>query len=200
MALQIPSPPVAAADSAQATLKAFGDQQLFSTPALRQAPADQLTLTTPHQIFTMGLDSLAAGAGLDTARSVGWRYLIVAGGQVIASAETVTTPDGLGQTFAQFTEGPFVAVTATAITAAQALPAVGLGSFELRLLRIPALYVMALWLHTPTAVGDLLLPLAPTPIGTAGVPSPVSELVPVLSSQARAAIASRPAGADTHAP
>ena len=93
-----------------------------------------------------------------------------------------------------------MAVTATAIAAAQALPQVGLGSFELRLLRIPALYVMALWLHTPAAIGELLLPLAPTPIGTAGVPSPVGDLVPVLSSQARAAIARRPAGAETYGP
>jgi hypothetical protein len=44
----------------------------------------------------------------------------------------------------------------------RARSAVTTGSFELRVLRIPALYVMALWLHGESGNRDVVIPMAPT--------------------------------------
>ncbi|MBB5824967.1 hypothetical protein [Micromonospora carbonacea] len=133
-------------------------------PALGAAAPEDVQVSTPHQVFTMGLDDVEAGGGLDRARPGGWRFLLESGGEVIASAESTETPDGSRPP--SFNEGPYVRATATAVRAARALPQLATAGFELRLLRIPALYLMALWLHSPNT--DLLIPLAPSPIGNEG--------------------------------
>jgi hypothetical protein len=182
MPLHIPDPPSGAPDHVRAKLHEFADHSRFSTEALRGAPADQLDVSTPHQVFTLGQDDIAAGGGLERARPVGWRYLIESAGQPIASAETTEAPDGT-QVLSNFTEGRFVNATATAVNAAHALPQLAAAGFELRLLRIPALYLMALWLHGPS---DLLIPLDPSPIGKVGQIVPPAELFNELARQARA--------------
>lgn len=183
MPLHLPNPPSDVPDKVKGKLQAFADEAKFSTKALRGARKDQLDLSTPHQIFTMGLDDIAAGAGLDAAQPVGWRYLVVEGTQTIASAETTLAPDGT-QEMSQFTEGPFVLSTDKTVKAVRKLPQLEAAGFELRLLRIPALYVMALWLHSPAA--DLLVPLEPSPIGKEGKPVPAAQFLAELSELASA--------------
>ncbi|MFI6601760.1 hypothetical protein ACIBHX_36400 [Nonomuraea sp. NPDC050536] len=189
MPLHMPAPPAGVPETVQSKLRALAGDSRFSTQALRLAERDQLEVSTPHQVFTIGLDDIESGAGLDAAQPVGWRYLVTAGGDVIASAETTQAPDGTPQP-AQFTEGRFVGATATAVQAARALPQVEKGPFELRLLRIPSLYLMALWLHSPAT--DLLVPLAPSPIGKEGQIVPPAQLFGDLARQARARSAAAP--------
>lgn len=200
MPLQIPNPPTAVDSMVRSSVQNLAAGGLSSVEALSGLSADQLSLTLPHQIFTLGRDQLAEGAGLGTATAVGWRYLVSAGGQIVASAETTTGPDGRQQVFSQLTEGPFVEATAVAVAAVRALPQLAVGSFELRLLRIPALYLMALWLHLPLGVGDLLVPLAPTPLGTAGTPSLAGDLLQQLTQRARDMAAHDSSGNESIAP
>lgn len=181
MPLHLPDPPAGVPDKVRSKLHAFAEGSQFSTKALRGARKDQLDLSTPHQVFTMGLDDVTSGATLDRAQPVGWRYLIEEGGQLIASAETAPAADGSHEV-AQFTEGPFVAETDKAVKAVRKLPQLEAAGFELRLLRIPALYVMALWLHSPAS--DLLVPLAPSPIRKEGKPMPAAEFFADLSGLA----------------
>lgn len=181
MPLHLPDPPPGVLDKVRSKLHAFADGSKFSTKALRGARKGQLDLSTPHQIFTMGLDDITTGAGLDRAQPAGWRYLIEDGGQLIASAESTLAPDGTHEV-SQFTEGPFVAETDKAVKAVRKLPQLEAAGFELRLLRIPALYVMALWLHAPAT--DLLVPLAPSPIRKEGKPIPAVEFLADLSELA----------------
>ncbi|GAB2664984.1 hypothetical protein [Nocardia goodfellowii] len=187
MPLHLPNPPAEVPDKVKGKLRAFADDAKFSTKALRGARKDQLDLSTPHQIFSMGLDDIVDGAGLEAAQPVGWRYLVVDGAQIVASAETTQAPDGT-QEMSQFTEGPFVLATDRTLKMVRKLPELAATGFELRLLRIPALYVMALWLHASTA--DILVPLDPSPIGKEG--KPVSS-VQFLSELAELAHASPPA-------
>lgn len=182
MPLHLPEPPSGVPDKVKAKLHAFADGAKFSTKALRGAQKDRLDLSTPHQIFTMNLDDITSGAGLDKAWPSGWRYLVVEGGQLIASAETTEAPDGTHDV-SQFTEGPFVAATDDAVKAVRRLPQLQAAGFELRLLRVPALYVMALWLHSPAA--DLLVPLPPSPIRKEGKPVPAAEFLADLAELAR---------------
>ena len=184
MPLHIPDPPPDVPDKVKSKLRAFADGSKFSTKALRGARKDQLDVSTPHQVFTIGLDDITSGGGLDRAHLVGWRYLVEDSGQLIASAETTLAPDGTHEV-SQFTEGPFVAATDKAVKAVRKLPQLEAAGFELRLLRIPALYVMALWLHAPAT--DLLVPLAPSPIGKEGKPMPAAEFFADLSELASTA-------------
>ena len=121
MPMHLPEAPSGVSDKIKSKLHAFADGSHFSTKALRNARKDQLDLSTPHQIFTMGLDDVSSGGGLDRAQPTGWRYLIEDGGQLIASAETTLAPDGT-QEVSQFTEGPFVAATDKAVKALRKLP------------------------------------------------------------------------------
>ncbi|MFI9596417.1 hypothetical protein [Nonomuraea sp. NPDC052265] len=197
MPLHMPAPPSDVPETVQTKLRTLADDSRFSTKALRLAERDQIGISIPHQVFTLGLDEIESGAGLAAARPVGWRYLVTANGNVIASAEITQGPDGTPQP-AHFTEGVFVGATATAVQAARALPQLQTAAFELRLLRIPALYLMALWLHSPAA--DLLVPLAPSPVGREGQIVPPAQLFGELARQARARSAATPHRPDAAEP
>jgi hypothetical protein len=180
MPLNVPDAPSGVPDKVMSKLHVFADGGKFTTSALRGARKDQLGLSTPHQVFSMGLDDITSGGGLDRARPVGWRFLIQEGGRLIASAETTLAPDGTHEV-SQFTEGQFDAATDNAVKAVRNLPKLEADGFELRLLRIPSVYVMALWLHGPT---DLLVPIPPSPIAKEGTPMPPAEFFADLSGLA----------------
>ncbi len=193
MPLRVPAPPAEAADAVHTTFQAFADSGTFRLPALRNATGP-LQLTQPHQVFTLGLADLVAGRGLDAAKPSGWRYLVQEGDDALAAADTVATGSGDGYVFSAFNEGRFVTSTAEAIQAAQAIPEVSRGDFELRLLHVPGLHVMALWLHDIAGdAGDLLVPLEPSPVDTpTGQPAPAVVLLQELASKSSPAAATGP--------
>jgi hypothetical protein len=186
MPLLAPNPPDQAARSVQSKIAELAANPRLGIPALRNVTG-QLQLTEPHQVFILGLDDLVAGRGLDAAKPTGWRYLIQQGDNVLASAETVRGGGVDTHVFAAFNEGRFVGSTAEAIRTARRLPELQTAKFELRLLQVPALHVMAVWLHSGTGTGDLLVPLAPSPLDTpAGGPVPAARLLTELVAKARA--------------
>jgi hypothetical protein len=84
-------------------------------------------------------------------------------GAVLAAAEF---PAGAGDpqgADAHLNAGPFAQATADAVRQAEALPEVHAGTFEVRLLRIAGVYLVALWLKSDGAGEDRLIPLAPAP-------------------------------------
>jgi hypothetical protein len=187
MAFIAPKPPQQALDAVHTIFVDFSRNRAFRTPALRNA-TEPLQLTEPHQVFTLGLTDLAAGKGLDAAKPTGWRYLVQEGDNVLASAETVAGPRE-EQVFSAFNESRFVDSSAKAMRAVREFPEVGQGGFELRLLQLPGLYVQALWLHDPQGKGDLLQPLAPSPVETPGDrPAPAAVLLKELAARARVPI------------
>ena len=193
MPLQAPEPPRQAA-TVRSTFQAFAANGTFRSPALRNATGP-LSLTEPHQVFALGLDDLIAGRGLEAAKPTGWRYLVQDGEKVVASAEKPMPGTAGDHVFSAINEGRFVASTAEAIGRARALPEVGKGSFELRYLQVPGLYASALWLHAAGGGGDLLVPLAPSPLeAAAGVPVPAGRLLEELASRARNSAGRRPRG------
>jgi hypothetical protein len=186
MPIHAPNPPAAALEAVRNTVRSFAEEAMFRTPALRAAQPDQLTINEPHQVFLLGLDDLRAGADLSKARLVGWRYLVQEGDKVIATAESALAGQGDRQVFSSFNEGPFVASTAAALSTAKADPRLSKGTYEQRLLHVPALYVMALWLHGPSGADDLLVPLAPAPRDVpTGRPVPAGEVLTKLTELAQ---------------
>ena len=109
----------------------------------------------------MGLEALAQAERVeDTARATGWRFLVEEATEPVAAAEV---QDKTGAALpAQLTEGQFVRSTAEGLRAAETLAPVQEAAYELRLLRVPALYLVALWLHA-TEREDLFLALEPAP-------------------------------------
>jgi hypothetical protein len=184
MAFIAPKPPQQALDAMHATFLDLSRNRAFRTPALRNATGT-LQLGEPQQVFTLDLTDLAAGKGLDAARPTGWRYLVQEGDNVLASAETVAGPRG-EQVFSAFNESRFVDSSAKALRAVGNSPEMAQGGYELRLLNVPGLYVQALWFHQTQGRGDLLQPLAPSPVETpADKPAPAAVLLTELAAKAR---------------
>jgi hypothetical protein len=186
MPLDAPEPTAGESDVVRQAVYTFAENRRFRTEALRSARADALTVTDPHQVFNLQLDDLRSGAGLNAAKPTGWRYLVREGDRVLAAAESVSDPAGEGPVFSQFNEGPFVPATAGALAVAGSDRRVVDRRFTPRLLHIPALHAMALWLHPDDADDDdLLVPLAPFPLDVqTGVATPAAPLLRQLAELA----------------
>lgn len=163
MPLRLAEPPRAALEAVQGALLERVERFDFATRALRDAPAEELALAAPHPVYTLGLAPLVGGEGLEGAELTGWRYLILRGESAIASVEIGVSGAALDASRLEVNEGPFVRATESALGRAEQLPELERGTYELRLLRIPGAYVIALWLKPDEGGGDVLLPLGETP-------------------------------------
>ncbi|MER6099858.1 hypothetical protein ABT154_29165 [Streptomyces sp. NPDC001728] len=179
-----PSP--APAPALRSVLAALGSPTAVRearTPALRAA---QGPLSPEHPLPVHILGVAGAPGHAPRTRLAGWRFLIRSGDRAIAAADTMLTLDGWS--FSHFFEGPYVAATERALLQAEALP----GAYQPRLLSVPQLYMLTLWLHAepeedvtaaPPAA-DLMVPLAPAPPGIAAHRAyRVADLLPVLRTR-----------------
>jgi hypothetical protein len=130
--------------------------------ALAAADPSKLSVALPHKVYTVDADAIAQGGKLDRARLVEWRFLILDGQSPVAAVELSCDEQGRNLKFAGLNTGPFVAGTRDAVLHAEGLDAVKNGSYELRALRLPSVYVMALWLKDLVGENDLLLPFGPS--------------------------------------
>lgn len=201
MALHAPEPAGGESDVVREAVYTFAQNRQFRTEGLRTARPDALTVTDPHQVFNLRLDDLRSGAGLSAANPTGWRYLVRDGDRVVAAAESLAAPTGDQPVFSHFNEGPFVPATAAALAVAGSDRRVADRRLVPRLLHIPALHAVALWLHPEEAAADasrdgadLLVPLAPFPLPVqTGVPTPATPLLRQLAELA-ATIPDDPSG------
>ncbi|MFF9012229.1 hypothetical protein ACF09C_04545 [Streptomyces sp. NPDC014870] len=188
-----PSP--APAPALRSVLAALGSPTAVRearTPALRAAqgplspelPLPVHVLDVRDQVVDVRDQVIPPGQAPRT-RLAGWRFLIRGTDRAIAAADTMLTPDGWS--FSHFFEGPYVTATERALLQAEALPT----TYQPRLLSVPELYMLTLWLHGDTESdgassapdpADLLIPLAPAPPGiAANQPHLVADLLPVLT-------------------
>jgi hypothetical protein len=121
-----------------------------------------LSLTSPHPIFAVELERLAAAdRPLDGAELVGWRALLEEDKRVVAAVELPGVEPG--KAGALVNRGAFAQSTVAALSTAERHERVASERLELRLLRVNALYLLALWLHAAGGDEDLFVPLAPAP-------------------------------------
>jgi hypothetical protein len=109
---------------------------------LLSAKGGAVDTSKPLEVFTLKLDDIAGPDFLQKAASTGWRYLIVAGGP-IAMADL----RGAAAEFANVTGGRLAEQLEQAARLAESAYGASATKFEARVLEIPSLYVMALWLH-----------------------------------------------------
>ncbi|MDI2129725.1 hypothetical protein [Yinghuangia seranimata] len=145
----------------------------------------RFTAVCPHRMFEIDLADLARG--VDAARPVGWRWLVHDAGHTVGAVEVADV--GTGRPVARFTEGPFTTCTDAAVASIRGLPQIERGYYELRLLHIPGLYTVALWLADLAGLSgrqDLLVPLAPAPPGVQALRAyPAAELTQSLAARGR---------------
>ncbi|MGW6902220.1 hypothetical protein [Streptomyces sp. NBC_01727] len=182
MPLHVPPAPAPALRSVLAALGSPTAVREARTPALRsvQGPLSPELPLPVHVLHRIGPSGLAPRTSL-----AAWRFLIRSSERAVAAADTMLTPDGW--TFSHFFEGPYIASTELALRQAEPLTA----HYQPRLLSIPELYMLTLWLHEDIeadasggalAPTDLLVPLAPAPPGIAAHrPHRVADLLPVMT-------------------
>ena len=135
----------------------------FAFPSIRQ-----FAHTQPHKVYTVGLNDLAKGKLLSAAKETAWRYLLVADGKPVGEVElgskTPSTQAGDADLeFKALNEGPFAEATFNTLRFAEKLDSVAREDYELRFLRIAAVYFAALWLHGKQ--DDLIIPMGKPPGG-----------------------------------
>ncbi|WNI25974.1 hypothetical protein [Streptomyces sp. ITFR-16] len=183
MPLHVPPAPAPALRSVLAALGSPTAVREARTPALRTV---QGPLSPDHPLPVHVLDNVAGGLP-PTTRLAAWRFQIRSTERAVAAADTMLTPDGWA--FSHFFEGPYIASTELALRQAEAAAR----DYQPRLLSIPDLYMLALWLHEDIAADasggspaptDLLVPLAPAPPGIAAHrPHRVADLLPVIATR-----------------
>ncbi|GAA5003330.1 hypothetical protein [Streptomyces hyderabadensis] len=183
MPLRAPQAPAPALRSVLTALSSPTAVREARTPALlgAQGPA------TPELPLPVHVLDRITAEGVTATRLAGWRFHIRCGERSVAAAETMLTPDGWA--FSHFFEGPYVASTERALRQAESVAQ----PYQPRLLSVPELYMLTLWLHGDCsadatsghlAAADLLVPLAPAPPGIAAHrPHRVAELLPVLTDR-----------------
>jgi hypothetical protein len=161
MPISTPTPPREIFDAVRSSFQELASKRGFGTPALRQADPRRLAVSDPHGVYTLGLRDIVDKREPADAQFVGWRWLVQEGQRTIASAEVGAGPYA-GHGASEINEGPFVRSSAEALEAAEKLPETRDRSYEPRLLKIPAVYLVALWLH-PDDGDDLFVVLPPAP-------------------------------------
>ncbi|WP_329561741.1 hypothetical protein [Kitasatospora sp. NBC_01266] len=185
MTLQTPQPPPSALRAVLAALSSPAALRQPGAAALR-SPTGRLSPSHPLAVHHLPPGTTTARA-LAAAPRTGWRFLIETGGVVVAAAEVVKSAEG--HSFAHFAAGPYLDSTVQAVAQAWQLVQAQRTSHQARLLSMPGHYATALWLHgiDATPDDDLLIPLAPAPLGvTAHHAYPAGELLTLLARPAAA--------------
>jgi hypothetical protein len=168
MPLRAAQPPAAAEVIAATNVARLASSPQAELGGLESAVASDVSLAMPHPIYTLGLTDLLDRRPLDDLGEsdiTGWRYLVQDHERTVAGVELAVDPETSDVRFAQLQSAPIAESTEATIRGAQERDDVRQQSFEVRLLRVPALYAMALWLNDRDARQnrDLIIPLDPTP-------------------------------------
>lgn len=123
-----------------------------AAPAGATAPR----VSQPIPLYTIALQDIDDSEFLSTAKAIGWRYVIFAEGPIaVADVEETEVPGK--PRFRRLTRGPISQRLVAAISLAESIYREERSDFELRILEIPALYTVALWL---SGEQDLFIPIA----------------------------------------
>lgn len=115
----------------------------------------------PHTVHFMSVPEVLDRQRLAEMPIVAWRFLLFGDDDMPLAAAQIPAGERRGEI--ELNVGPFVASTHEAVVSASSLEQVRQAHYQLRLLRVPALYVMALSLTTDREGDELIVPLHPIP-------------------------------------
>ena len=163
MPVTFAAPPHQVAELTQRHLQEMAQHKHFTIAPLASAEPASIKLDSGHAVYNIGLRDLLSDKPLTAAPFTAWRFIVNAGAPESAAAETLQDPEQGIPTFASVNSGPFVAGTVAALKTLATDPAFTKGNWEGRMIRVPALYVMAIWAHEKKTNADLIRPTAPVP-------------------------------------
>ena len=166
--------------------------ELVGHGAIAHGARARPAVSMPLRIHNLGADAIASGKGLSAAQSTGWISTLTSNGEVRGTIELVprraarkgaAAPDGLR--FGGYTTGALQRALAGAIETVE--KSAGRNEIQIAVLRVPALYLLALWLKD--SGGDRLVPIAPCPPSLkAGESYPAERALAALAPAAKAVL------------
>jgi hypothetical protein len=163
MPVTFAAPPPQVTQITQRQLQDMAQHKHFTIAPLAAAEPSKIELTSGHAVYNIGLSDLLSDKPITAAPFTAWRFIVNAGTPDSAAAETHQDPEQGIPIFASINAGPFVNGTVAALKTLAADPAFTKGDWEGRMIRIPALYIMAIWAHEKKTNADLIRVTAPVP-------------------------------------
>jgi hypothetical protein len=157
MGIIIANPPEGGLQIIESALTRFRNQpNLAAVITSRSAAADTLNAAVPHPVYFVGIKSLTKGKLLSAAVLRGWRYLLLNENEPYAATELNLNKRTGSLRFSHVNYGALLERTIDGLAFAEKLEPVNRSDYELRLLDMPDLYIVALWLH---GAEDLIIPI-----------------------------------------
>jgi hypothetical protein len=163
MPVTFAQPPQQVAEVTRNKLQDMARQQHFRIASLAAAQPDQIEIASGHPVYNIGLQDLLSNKPLSSLPLTAWRFIVRSGATDAAAAETLTDPQQSTASFASVNSGPFVSGTIAALQSLSTDPAFAKGDWEGRMIRIPALFIMAIWAHEKASGEDIIRVSAPAP-------------------------------------
>lgn len=160
MAITVPTPPNKGLEIVRGTLRHLLATSSNTHRSLAQADFNNLTVAAPHPVYVVGLENIIEREIVSAAMLTSWRYILFDGDQTLLATEISLDQDGEAIDLLSANQGPFVEGTIKGVGFAESQEIIQEGSYELRLLDIPALYFLGLWLSNENS---LFIPLSPAP-------------------------------------
>jgi hypothetical protein len=162
MPLRFPEPPkesLVSLSEGLSRLPAFS-RHAFTTEA---AGGARPNISLPHQVFVLNPEDIRRGAGLDAAKPTSWRYILNQEASGLLETSSTATAEvldrGGAHVFSNLQHGWLANSLRRAVAVVRNISTVQKGTFDLRMLRIPAVRVDSLWLKGNTASDDILVPI-----------------------------------------
>jgi hypothetical protein len=161
MSIRLIEPPPRAIELLRSVLDGFVVDGRYVLRSLRGKLKESITIEQAHPVHNIGLQGIIEKPGLDFELTA-WRFLLIEEHVAVAAAElSVKAGSDIG--FSSVTTGPYVASTAEAIANLSGNPEFQKHDWNMRLLRIPALYFVALWLQGISVKADRFCAVGPIP-------------------------------------
>ena len=163
MPVTLAQPPQAVETLTRDKVSALAERNELRVAPLVGAKAATLKLSSGHAVHNVGLRDLVAGTPLDKLGVTSWRFIVDGGHAESTAAETIGGAGTQAPEFSSVNAGPFVAGTVDAFASVAKDPTFAAGAWESRVLRIPALYILAVWTHATDGGQDRIKPISPVP-------------------------------------
>jgi hypothetical protein len=179
MTLQLVTPPAGAYDLIAQAISRLSTVGGSADRVTNVSDPSKLSAALPHNVYLLRSTDIVQRRNLDRARLAAWRFLIQYANSTLAAIEFSCDSQGQNLRFASLDTGPFAQATRDAVKLAEGLTSVQAGSYELRVLKAPSVYVMALWLKSLQGGDDIVIPIAlagpgPQPASGGGTALPQS--------------------------
>jgi hypothetical protein len=159
-----PKEPVGAEGALRDGLTKFLTTSVSGDPryAFMQRAPVQVAHAAPHKVYTVDVHDLVKNRLLKATKEVAWSYPVFVNSEPIGELEITSKSADEGRPKVRaFHKTPFTEATVSALSNAEKSASTAHANYEMRFLKIPAVYFAALWLHAPK--DDLLVPLREPP-------------------------------------